>query len=152
MDFDLAWSRYGREIERIAHHQWVPGMDTDDVMNEMLICLWRATQSYRPALGYSFPAYWWSLWLNRRSDITEAYKALKRVHGIPYEHPPERTVQDVLFPMPPTTDELGVAVWGALGLGDTPSEVQSDLGISRRRYYDVIRRWRTKAVRDHLTD
>jgi DNA-directed RNA polymerase specialized sigma24 family protein len=149
MDFDTAWAMYGPEIGRIALRQRVPGLDPDDVASEMSICLWRACRTFRPG-ATPFGTYWWSLWLNRRSDIADAHYALKRVHGIPTDTLPERAYDDALFPMPPTKDELGVAVWGALAAGDTPKEVQDDHGLSRRRYYDIIRGWQTPEVRAAL--
>lgn len=149
MDFDTAWATYEGQIRRTSLTQRVPGLDPDDVASEMAICLWRATKTYTPG-ATPFGSYWWSLWLNRRSDIADAHYALKRVHGIPTEHLPEHTYEDALFPMPPTRDALGIAVWGALAGGDTAKEVQDDHGLTRRRYYDIIARWRTPEVRAAL--
>lgn len=149
MDFDRAWARYEHEIGRLSKTQYVPGMDADDVASEMSICLWRATQTYKSG-ATTFGAYWWSLWLNRRSDIADAYYAIKRAHGVPVERVPERGYEPTLFPMPPTRDPLGVSVWGALATGDTPKEVQDDHAISRRRYYELIAGWRTDDVREGL--
>ena len=149
MDFDTAWAVYEAQIRRVSHTQRVPGMDPDDIYNEMAICLWRATKTFTPG-PTPFGSYWWSLWLNRRGDIAAAHYALKRVHGIPTEHLPERSYEDTLFPIPSTSEPLGIAVWGALAGGDTAKEVQDDHGISRRRYYDIIGSWRTEQVREAL--
>lgn len=149
MDFDTAWPAYEQQIRRLSVTQRVPGLDPDDVASEMAICLWKATNTYRAGTG-PFGTYWWSLWLNRRSDIAAAHHAIKRVHGIPTDVLPERAYQQVLFPMPPTKDPLGRAVWGALAGGDTPKEVQRDHDLTRRRYYEIIRQWRTDEVREAL--
>lgn len=151
MDFGEAYERYGAEIKRLSSSQYVPGNEPDDVANEMLVILWKACETYVPGRG-AFGPYWWSLWLNRRNDITAAYHALKRVHGIPTEHLPELEYGMKMFPMPPETDELGRRVWGAIARGDTPKEVQTEVGISRRRYYAYIEDWRTEEVRGTLSD
>lgn len=83
MDFRVAHGIYGPEIARISQNARVPGMDTDDVAQEMTICLWKASVTHDPAKG-PFGTYWWSLWLNRRSDITGAHHAMKRITPSPY--------------------------------------------------------------------
>ena len=151
MDFPTAYARYAAEVARLSRTQRVPGLDAEDVENEMLIVLWKAVDSYVPAKG-GFGPYWWSLWLNRRHDIASAYFAVKRIHPILTESVPDAGYGERLFPLPPDTDATGARIWGSLARGDTPKEVQEDTGVSRRRYYDYLRQWRTKEVRDGLRD
>lgn len=141
---------YASEISRLSMTQWVPGLDPDDIASEMMICLWRAVQTYKQG-SIPFGAYWWRIWANRRDDITEAYYAVKRVHGIPTEVLPEGPAPvPQVFPLPPTRDPLAVRVWNGLASGDAPIEVQTDNAISRRRYYDLVASWRTDEVRRRL--
>jgi DNA-directed RNA polymerase specialized sigma24 family protein len=151
MDFDVVHQAYANEIQRLAYRQQVPGMDPDDVANEMLIVLWKASRSFKAEQG-SFGTYWWSLWLNRRSDIAEAYHARKRVKAIPTGTVPDTVVYDPLPLLPPTSDPVEAMVWRLLAAGETGQDTRVLTEMSRRRYYDLLASWRTEEVRDGLID
>lgn len=150
MDFEDAYRQYRREIDRLAYVQRLPGLDPEDIAQEMVITLWKATESYRAERG-SFGAYWWSLWLNRRSDLAGSYFTIKRVHGIPTETLPEAMVWDQHQPLPPkgSTDQQR-RIWEAVAAGDTPQEVRDGEGISKRRYYATVHGWRSEEVHESL--
>lgn len=138
------------EIRYLAPRQRIPGMEVEDVENEMRLVLWRASETHRPECG-AFGSYWWSCWLNKRAKLWRDYYAIKRLHAIPMEFVPDMAVGEILFPLPPTTDALGRRVWGALAQGFSPSDVQEREGISRRTYYGYIQEWKNSTVWDLLT-
>lgn len=75
-----------RVLSRSPHHQ-IPGLTSDDVEVEMMVCLWKARNHYRKskgttthtgrrtvlrsALGDGLMAYFWSIWLNRKADLID---------------------------------------------------------------------------------
>lgn len=153
MDFQDTYALYRRDIRVSALSQKVPGLDYDDVVSEMDICLWRACETYKKGTGTSFGSYWWSLWLNRRSDIAQAYYANKRVHPVLSDEPlVEGSYVHPDAPKPPAgssaTDRL---VWDLLAAGETATDTMDLIGVSRRKFYKTVRTWRTDEVRDALS-
>jgi hypothetical protein len=139
VDFSEAYERY-------AH---------DDVISEMLACLWQASSTYDPERPTTFGAYWWSLWLNRKTYYIRLWNAQKRVHPVLLgEHIVEAGEYAVrLLPEPPPdAPPEAVAIWVRLALGDERQDVLRDLGISKRRYYDILHSWRTDEVATTLRD
>jgi len=150
IDFDVVYDRHRGEIDLLSHTQRVPGLDPDDVASEMLVVLWKASQTYRPG-ATSFGTYWWSLWLNRRSDLAGSYYARKRVHAISTDQVPDSAYYDRVEPEAPVpTTAVGRLIWKLLAAGEPGTEIRSLTDTSRRRYYDTIQEWRTEEVRDLL--
>ena len=152
LDFETAHAMYANEIRMLARRQHVPGLDEDDVANEMLIVLWRACDTYQPASATSFGAYWWSMWLNRRSDISGAHYARKRIRAIPVSTMPERAYMDPMPLDPPTSDPVEALVWRLLAAGESGAEVRMLTELSKRGYYSLIEGWRNEDVRERLID
>lgn len=152
MQFTEVYPLFKSDIAVTALAQKVPGMDYDDVVSEMTICLWKACESYSHG-ATSLGAYWWSLWLNRKADLIRQWYASKRVHPILTDQVPEGSYTDPLPPDPPKkTGDVERLVWDLLAGGDEPKEVQDALGISRRRYYNTVHTWRTDSIADMLRD
>lgn len=149
MEFSEVYERYSSDIRITALSQRVPGLDHDDIVSEMEACLWKAWLTYTPS-PTSFGSYWWSIWLNRRNDLTTLANRLKRPRHV--------LVSDVSilgeqpyamqhWPEPPRgTTELERRVWDLLASGEPRSVVLEETGVSKRRYYDIIDRWRTREV------
>ena len=157
MNFDAVWEQYKTDMAVAAFGQTVPGLDYDDVVSEMGICLWRATQTYDPDCEVSFGAYWWSLWLNRKADLVDAWKARKRVDlgtTVPLDDVDESDygyVQRLHIGAPEGSSATEALIWDLLSAGFTSTEVRDHSTISLRRYYATIARWRTKTIHDLLT-
>lgn len=133
----------------------MPGMDTDDIFAEMIECLWRAHCSFRISSGISIERYWWSIWMNRKADLVRRNTAMKRdcsnetlVDDVFEEHHP-LTPEPVVVPAP-TFDSVSVRVWSMLADGYGPKEVMARCGISQRRFYEIVRQWRTAEIREAL--
>lgn len=157
MNFSECYERYIDDIEATALSQYVRGYDYDDVVSEMIGCLWKAWKTYQPHRG-SFPAYWWSLWLNRRSDLNEAAGRQKRpvlryvANDVLLDIVGDRVAEESAFPSPPQgAGMISVKVWTMLAAGYTAREVMEATGISKRGYYGIIRKWRTEEVKGVLT-
>lgn len=155
MDFQEAHRLYEAEILRLAKTQPVLGMDPEDVVSEMLMCLWKATQTWAPGKG-SFGTWWWSIWLNRRSDINAAFHAAKRPLSYPTSHRPgllDRQVMQRRDPDVPTgSSARDGLIWRLIASGEPVSEILRLTETSRRGYYSLMKRWRTEEVRDDLRD
>jgi hypothetical protein len=153
MNFQEAHAAYKHDIKVSALSQRVPGLDYDDVVSEMTICLWRACDTYKSGTGTTFGAYWWSLWLNRRSDIASAYYAHKRIHPLLSDEPlSEGSYTQDHRPDPPVgASDVDRLVWDMLAEGETATDTMDLLGMSRRSYYNTVRAWRTDEVWDSLT-
>lgn len=156
MRFQEALDRFQEEISTTAPGQWVPGLERDDVQNEMLMCLSTAADTFNPGKAKTFGVYWWSIWLNRKYDITASYYAAKRpvlVLDSPLDSLlEEQAVRDrPHFPDAPRGSSLTERlVWQMVGQGDRVTEVMAATHISRRGYYDIIHKWRTEVVRRDL--
>lgn len=151
MKFSEAYEKYRRDIKVTALAQRVPGLDYDDVVSEMLICLWRASQTYKPGKA-TFGAYWWSLWLNRKANLVEAFNTAKRGVAVPTEDIELGSYVQRTFPEAPRgSSPQERMVWDLLGHGEPIKDVISLTRLSRRRYYDLIASWRTDEVREGLT-
>lgn len=150
MEFSEVHRKYADDIAITALSQRVPGLDYDDVVSEMLMCLWRAWKTFKHDKG-AFGPYWWSLWLNRRSDITAAANRIKRPRHVLVDEPIlEDSYTQQLTPQPPTDDPREQLVWHLLAVGEPVKNVIEEIGLSRRTYYDLIRSWRTEEVRASL--
>jgi hypothetical protein len=153
MNFQEAHALFRHDIKVSALSQRVPGLDYDDVVSEMTICLWRACETYKSGTGTRFGSYWWSLWLNRRSDIAHAYYAAKRVHPVLSDEPlVEGSYVTQMAPEAPQgASDADRMVWDLLASGETATDTMELLGMSRRRYYKTVKTWQTDEVRDALT-
>lgn len=151
MDWDDAHRACEKEISRLSRTQRVPGLEPEDVANEMLSVLWKAATTYQPDRG-AFGVYWWSSWLNRRNDLLSAFSARKRPPVVPVANVPEVPGPEYHpFPMPPEgTGILAQEVWGAIAYGETTTQIRRDLELSKRRYYSIIKSWHTDEVRRDL--
>lgn len=149
--FEEVYPGFRDDIATTALSQRIPGMDYDDIVQEMTACLWKAVQTWQDGAGASLGAYWWSLWLNRRSDLTDAATARKRARLVPVPFPLDSTYVDRHLPAPPQGSEaLDVLIWTLLAHGDPPGAVKALVGV--RRYYRAIHSWRTEAVWEELLD
>lgn len=153
--FEALYADYAQEIRRLSATQFVPGMEPEDVASEMMVALWKASQSYNPRGRLSFGQWWWTVWLNRRSDLAGIYHATKRIHPVPVEDAvlsafdkPDSSLAP--FPRCPSDDPLDRNVWRLLAEGHNAREVITYTAITRRRYYAMIHRWRTEEVRERL--
>lgn len=152
MEFSEVYRRYSDDIAITALSQRVPGLDYDDVVSEMTGCLWKAWLTWKPGHA-GFGSYWWSLWLNRRSDITEAAYRLKRPKTVALGDelfPESRYLLDLVPDPPAQCTRQQRLVWMLLASGEPVNEVMRITGLSKRGYYDLIRSWRTKEVRSAL--
>lgn len=152
MKFSTRYQSYREEIRATARRQFVPGLDYDDVVSEMSICLWRAHESWDETTGTSFGSYWWSLWLNRRTDLTRESNALKRPKTEPVEDPDKKGSYRVIrFPDPPRhATKQDRLIWELLGAGETAGSIINMLKISRRRYYRTVKGWHSEDVYSYL--
>lgn len=153
MDFSDVYRRYSDDIRVTALSQRVPGLDYDDVVSEMTACLWKAWTTFDPHKGTTFGAYWWSTWLNRRTNITvAAYRQKRPKTVLAGEYIPEGRYLMDLLPHPPSgSTRKARKVWVLLAAGMKPSEVMEEVGMSRRTYYDLIRSWRNDEVKGLLS-
>lgn len=151
-DYEAVHAKYAPQISLLARRQHVPGLEPDDVASEMTITLWRAYTTFSNDSQTSFGSYWWTLWLNRRSDIAQSYYAGKRVRAVPMSQVPERSYTDPLPLDPPTKDPVGAMVWRLLAEGESGKDVRMLTEISRRSYHRLLGGWRTEDVRRSLLD
>ena len=152
MDFAEAHQQFKSQIRAVARSQRVPGLDYDDIVSEMLVCLWRAVTSWREDQGTGFASYWWTLWCRRKATLVKAYYRIKRPITITVEDEVLDTAwcpQDIPLPPRGTTDEEAL-VWMLVASGEPVKDILEAMGMSRRRYYEVIRSWRTEKVRTGL--
>lgn len=157
VEFGEQYERYKRQVRILARFQRVPGLDADDVEAEMLVCIWKAVQTFDPSVGLDFGAWWWTIWLNRRSDLASAYYADKRPRPLSCDPAIMKVVADqaeamVVVPACPTSDRVGVIIWSSLANGRTVTQAMQDAEVSKRGYYDILQRWRTSAVRRYLAE
>jgi hypothetical protein len=150
-------ARRRSEIHRLSYTQRVPGLDPEDVEEELTVALWRACTSYDPDSGATLGQWWWSLWMNRKADLIDGYFRKKRLHPAPMD--PEEVVGlvDALSPLLRTGDlpiphcpcegTTERRVWVLLALGYPGQEVRKVLSISRRRFYTIIDGWKTPEVK-----
>lgn len=154
MQFTDVYDSYKHDIKVSALSQRVPGLDYDDVVSEMTICLWKAAESYKPGKT-SFGAYWWSLWLNRKATIARDYHAKKRItYPVLTDEPlVEDTYTMERVPEPPKdSNAQDRLVWDLLASGENARDTMDLAQVSRRGYYDTLGRWRTDKVRESLRD
>lgn len=153
MEFSEVYEKYEPDIRVAALSQRVPGLDYDDVMAEMVGCLWKAWQTYTPG-PTTFGSYWWSVWLNRRNDLTALANRMKRPKHVLISDVSilgQQSYEMSQWPEPPAgTAELERRVWDLLASGEPRSVVLEETGMSKRRYYDIIRGWRTEEVERSL--
>jgi hypothetical protein len=155
IEFGEQYEKYRRQVKVLARLQRVPGLDADDVEVEMLVCIWKAVQTFDPSNGLDFGGWWWTLWLNRRSDISEAFYADKRPRPLSCDPAIMNVVADqaeamVVVPACPTTGRADSAVWSALANGRTVSQAMEEAEVSRRGFYNILRGWRTPVIRNYL--
>lgn len=152
-------SHWEKDIVKRSHKQCrdLPWMPKEEVVNEMRAACWRASLTHDPDKG-SFEKYWWSVWLNRKVDLTRMHSRAKLREPVFYpldllEDPatawlPHREDhQKNIIPPCPIRDPLTVELWNMLARGSTPADVQDELEISRRSYYAIIQKLRTPEVR-----
>ena len=128
------------EIRKIAcaGRQRVPGMDPDDIEAELLFCLWKARITYKPGMGVTFPAYWWSVWLNHKNDLTkrmfrqmrdvrkEVVREIKDDEG-------DLLVEDLIPIAPPFATPQEKAVWTLIASGVSLATVRKQIGARALR-------------------
>lgn len=153
-EFSEVYKKYAPDIRITALSQSVPLLDYDDIVSEMLACLWKAWLTYKDGVT-TFGAYWWSLWLNRRSDLTSQANAYKRPKHVLLSDlgilPKQPGYTMARWPDPPAgTGELETVVWHLLASGEPRSAVIERTGVSKRRYYDIIDGWRSEEVQKRL--
>ena len=159
-NFDTAYVTFRPEITVLARKPFLD-MEPDDIAAEMTIALWRATETYDPCkTDTSFGAYWWSVWLNRRSDLAQAYHATKRPrpdpvepHDEELERRPSATAATGRWHWvepPRSADRTGKTLWMLLSMGNTARESMALAEITKRAYYAQIQAWRTPEVYDLL--
>ena len=153
LPFSDFYDVYGDEIRATAHSQSIPGLDYDDVVSEMLICLWKAANTYEYAEGTPFASYWWSLWLNRKYTLTRDFSREKRIQPVLVEDTQslDRSVTDHhLPPAPLSADDQERLIWDLLAVGCNATEVQREAEVSKRTYYRTIQSWQTEAIHNML--
>jgi hypothetical protein len=115
--------------------------------------LWKAWATYTPS-PTKFASYWWSIWLNRRNDLTALANRLKRPKYVTLSDVSilgDQPYSMVRWPDPPAgTTELEQRVWDLLAAGEPRSVVLEETGVSKRRYYDIIDGWRSEEVEKQL--
>lgn len=147
MEFSEAHEKYAHDIRVAALSQRVPGLDYDDVVQEMTACLWKACASYK---GGNFPSYWWSIWLNRKIDLIRRWTYRYPTAPILTDEPEHGSYEDSHIPPPPDGGELEHTVWGLLAQGYERQDVLALLQITRHRYYNMLRTWKRDEVREGL--
>ena len=161
MTFSEVYEKYLPHIEVAALSQYVIGHDYDDIVSEMLGCLWKAWKTYDAEKG-SFAASWWPLWLTRRRDINRDAKAEKRPLMYDLWHELGDDLLDAAIsarmpttikhlPVPTTDDKKRRMVWVLIAAGFTPSDIMEATGMSRRAYYGIINAWRTPEIKSLLS-
>jgi DNA-directed RNA polymerase specialized sigma24 family protein len=146
---------YEEYVETIHKRSWgqrLPGYDRDDIVSEMTVCLWQACQSYDEAKG-SFGAYWWSIWLNRRNDLSLFWK--RRVTLVPTSDMTyfDSWTWDKAFVIPPAPTWFGKTektVWTMLAVGVPRKTILTKTGLNTRSYYNILRQWKRHEVRSLL--
>lgn len=154
MEFSEVYREYASDIRITALGQKVPTLDYDDIVSEMFACLWKAWVTYSPC-STTFGSYWWSIWLNRRSDLTAQANAYKRPKHVLLPDlgilPKQPAYTMARWPDPPAgTGELEEIVWHLIASGEPRSVVMQRTGVSKRRYYDIISKWRSEEVESRL--
>lgn len=154
-------------LDTIAKNSWrqrVPGWNREDIQAEMTYCLWVAYRTHDRTKQPDFGVFFWSVWLNHRTDQIRWYNRQKRAaEELPFTHDELIALSPVIFPgqlvfTPEEVtngedepDEIARVAWSLLAFGYLPSEVQAALHLNNHRYYAIIDSWRTDAVYDWLT-
>lgn len=154
MEFSEVYRKFASDIRITALSQKVPTLDYDDIVSEMMACLWKAWLTYSPG-STTFGSYWWSIWLNRRADLTSQANAYKRPKHVLIpdltilpKHPAYTMAR---WPEAPSeAEELEEIVWNLIASGEPRSVVIEKTGVSKRRYYEIISRWRSEEVESRL--
>lgn len=152
MTFSDLYDEMIKDIEVVALSQRVRDHDYDDVVAEMIGCLWKAWLTHHPGKG-EFKPYWWSLWLNRRADLTRYAGRVKRPSLVTTDLPPEAWGVPLVYehrPLPMPSESVAQTVWTMIATGHTVQEILRLAGITKRRYYSLIHQWRTPEVKEAL--
>lgn len=131
----------------------------------MIECLWKARVTYAPSEGLSLEAYWWSVWINRKTDIIRYSYRRKREFGkeqlvsdewilenVDAEAAVGLTFLDITdCPAPPTDDWLERQVWFLLSVGAATKEILALCHINVNRYHEIVDSWNTEEIRRMLS-
>lgn len=161
-DFAEVLSDRAEELARLSYTQKVPGLEREDVHQELVATLWKAWTTYTPESGTTLGQWWWVVWIRRKADLIEAFFARKnRFTTAPFtdDHLESLAVQigDSMEPLVsvsdlcPSDEPTAVALWVLLAAGFTNVEIRNLLGISVRRFYSIVDTWRTAEVRAALS-
>lgn len=153
-EFNELLADYEVRIRNSARVHPVPGMDQDDVVQEMRICLWKARATYEANRG-EFGTYWWSVWLNHRANLIKRFFRMKRPKEIPVDDlTPLDTGTTDDHPRGPepsiTSDPTSAEMWLMIGEGFSMREIVTALDINNHVYYRQLRSWQTDEVRRFL--
>lgn len=147
----------------ITAHAWktrVPGLDAEDVAQEMRIAYLLAWRSFDERLGLRFEQYAWAVWMNRRGKLFRAFFTDKRAadaKAVSYTLEELEAFCPLFVPSelaeepPPSFQPLARWVWRMLAYGYTRAEIMEALSISKRKYYAIIESFRTWEVEVMLT-
>lgn len=153
-DFDTLHRMMQSRIDRWSW-QSVPGMTREEVAVEITECLWKAWQRYDPDHPVGFYRFWQAVWMNHKGHLIEKFFRIKRQSEVLTDGDTIVTLAKSysieLFPDCPVEDEDTRRVWDLLGQGLRLGEVQKALGISRRRFDQLIATLRTPEVVAILT-
>lgn len=148
-DFDEVVRDYRGYIRTVAASQRLPGMDYDDVVSEMLHCLWKCHQTWDEELNPSFKNYWWRVWSNRRANILrDASRRIQPIYTDDYSSLEDLTAYDLeVLPEPPVgSSEQERALWFLIASGYQRKDIFALLRMSEWKYRNAMRKWRSHAV------
>jgi len=144
-DFESTAKEFDRPIKYEASKCSIPGMAFDDVYNEILIVVWKAFLTYKDDMGTTFHTYWRTLWNRRKASLLAQATAFKRnlkIISTPVDDIVDiQTTGFVQLPDDFYTPQEQ-AMWNLIAVGSTRKEVLESQGISKRRYYKTLERWK----------
>lgn len=159
--FEAIYETVGRRIAVACKTHFVPGMEREDVRQEMFITLWHAYQSFDPTLcnETDFESWWWQHWMSRKADLIDRYFALKRPREALSDPDQIQQLVDSMYhkleageaPQCPDPDPITTGIWEMLAQGYQGQEVRKVMHLNNRRFYQHIEALQTDEVWELLT-
>jgi DNA-directed RNA polymerase specialized sigma24 family protein len=131
-----------------AYRHPVRGMERDDVVQEMLIELWRVMHLHDPERG-PLDAFFWRNWHWKHDKLWQYWRAKKRgdevfiedLYDVDYAAPDE--IDADMFEWPPEASDKERKIWLLTAMGFNQAEISRILGYSSKQTVNnTFAKWR----------
>jgi len=145
-------------LRRAANRTFIVGMTDDEILAEMVECLWKAWLTFDMRDNITLDQYFQRIWFNQKAKRLRYQTAQRRdrikERSWPVFDPDDPWIVQALMveldtaPPCPIDDPDAQVVWKELAQGATQIEVQALL--SPRRFKRALKKLRDPAVREYL--